>query len=112
MASQASSIIDQSKKPNYLNTYKTEPDEKPKMRDIKELMTHILAGTCEEITYEETLDREICQVINNEVHLRIKPLLPKRYRMITQGNLQKITAFPGLKKCTNVLRRLVRNLQP
>ena len=87
MASQASSIIDQSKKPNYLNTYKTEPDEKPKMRDIKELITHILAGTCEEITYEETLDREICQVINNEVHLRIKPLLPKRYRMITQGNL-------------------------
>merc|ERR1719153_9089 len=84
VASHSSSIMDQPKKPNYLNTHKTEPDVKPKMRDMKELISQILSASCDETTYEETIDRELCQAINNEVHLRIKPLIPKRYRMISQ----------------------------
>merc|ERR1711937_167992 len=84
VASQASSIIDQTKKPNYLNTYKTEPDAKPSMKEIRDLIENIVSASCEGTTYEETLDREICQVINNEVHLRIKPFIPRRYRMTAQ----------------------------
>merc|ERR1711937_88878 len=73
------------RKPNFLNTYQLEPtDGKPKLAKIKELMLSVVSATCDGAVYEDCAESNLCNNLTDELHRRVKPLIPRRYRFIIQ----------------------------
>ena len=67
------------------NTYKLDPEEKPKMNEIQELMQRILHASCDDLSYKaDCEDSNFCTVLNDELHKRVKQLIPNRYRFTIQ----------------------------
>jgi len=70
---------------NWENTYKMEPDEKPKLGKIEEVVRNLIAITCEGQDYDYILPADLVERLNSAIHKAIKPLIPKRYRFTTQS---------------------------
>merc|ERR1711955_135237 len=59
--------------------------KKPKMNEIKELMERILHASCDDLSYTtDCEDSNFCTVLNDELHKRVKQLIPNRYRFTIQ----------------------------
>ncbi|CAG5113132.1 Oidioi.mRNA.OKI2018_I69.chr2.g7272.t1.cds [Oikopleura dioica] len=71
-------------RPKYLNTYKMEPDKKMNMFKIKNSMQKCLEKLCEDKQFEEVVEREMIRTINNQLHNKVRDLVPDRYRFIVQ----------------------------
>ena len=62
-----------------------EPDEKPKLGKIEEVVRNLIAITCEGQDYDYILPADLVERLNSAIHKAIKPLIPKRYRFTTQS---------------------------
>merc|ERR1712142_8201 len=79
------SILDmQRRRKNYENTYKTEPDEKPQMKLVRETITDIINVTCDGLETNQAFHMGLTTTLNSEVHARLKKIIPKRHRFVVQ----------------------------
>merc|ERR1711914_3930 len=70
---------------NWENTYKMEPDARPKLGKIEEIVRNLIAITCEGQDYDYIIPSDLVERLNSAIHKAIKPLVPKRYRFTTQS---------------------------
>ena len=62
-----------------------EPDEKPKLGKIEDVVRNLIAITCEGQDYDYIIPSDLVERLNSAIHKAIKPLIPKRYRFTTQS---------------------------
>ena len=72
------------KRKSYQNTYKLSPDEKPPTGKIREVMSEIVKGTCEEQDFVRASSSNVVLALTTELQRRIKSLCPKRHRSCLQ----------------------------
>jgi len=79
------SILDiQRRRKNYENTYKTEPDEKPQMKLVRDTISEIINVTCDGLEANHAFHMGLTTTLNSEVHARLKKIIPRRHRMVVQ----------------------------
>ena len=66
---------------------KMEPDARPKLGKIEEVVRNLIAITCEGQDYDYIIPSDLVERLNSAIHKAIKPLVPKRYRFTTQSFL-------------------------
>ena len=64
-----------------------EPDARPKLGKIEEVVRNLIAITCEGQDYDYIIPSDLVERLNSAIHKAIKPLVPKRYRFTTQSFL-------------------------
>ena len=84
LMSRGSLVPEPCKKPNFLNTYKLYPDDKPNIRNIEKVIKKVVAVSTQDMAFEDCCDSNVCTVLNNELHNRVKKLMPLRYRFLIQ----------------------------
>jgi hypothetical protein len=78
-------VLDMTKKrKNYQNTFKLGPDEKPQMGKIREMMTDVVRGTCDEQDYARASNSNVIVALNTELQRRVKTACPSRHRCCVQ----------------------------
>ncbi|CAG5099714.1 Oidioi.mRNA.OKI2018_I69.XSR.g16649.t1.cds [Oikopleura dioica] len=76
--------------PKYMNTYKMSPDRKAVMREVRAVLEKSIRANFAGQKFQSASDEEIIKCSNDEIHLRLKGIVPKRYRFIVSMGLIEI----------------------
>ena len=89
-----------------------EPDARPKLGKIEEVVRNLIAITCEGQDYDYIIPSDLVERLNSAIHKAIKPLVPKRYRFTTQSFLfTREGQVPTLFENIIINNRLLRILK-
>ena len=65
---------------------------------------------CEDKQFEEVVEREMIRTINNQLHNKVRDLVPDRYRFIVQGKLAHLSlTSQKLSHCVRAKRQRLQH---
>ncbi|CBY17770.1 unnamed protein product [Oikopleura dioica] len=76
--------------PKYLNTYKMFPERKALLREVRAVLEKSIKTNFAKRKFKTAAEEEIIKCSNDEIHLRLKGIVPKRYRFLVSMNLIEI----------------------
>ena len=73
----------------YENTYSLGPSDSQKINfsKVEKLVSEILASRLEKIKYEPTICRELTKLLCEEIKMRVKAIIYKRYKIVVSLNI-------------------------
>ena len=72
------------KRKNYENTFRLEPDQKPKVGEIRKELQKSLDASCMDVEYQVIEPVRFSKSITQSMHTALKSLVPARYRFTVQ----------------------------
>ncbi|XP_074661569.1 dynein light chain Tctex-type 5-like [Tubulanus polymorphus] len=81
----------------YENTYKTEPDERFRAKDVEKLIKDVLGERLADVYYEANRCKSLTQELAAEIMERLKSLAYKRYKMVAVVSIGSLRERPGMQ---------------